>query len=114
MEAVENGEVELVDQLLSMGADAYVWDSDHRNAMSIAVTEDQFQVLQCLLKHRLDLNTADPVYAVTPLMLAALHNRQNMVQLLLEHQADLHRVSKVFLPSSFILSLSLSGYPQKF
>lgn len=95
MEAAEYGEAPLVEQLLSIHADPYIWDFDRRNALSIAVVEDHFAVVQVMLAHKLDLNTADPEFGVTPLMLAVLHNREHMVHTLLTHKADPHRHSKV-------------------
>jgi serine/threonine-protein phosphatase 6 regulatory ankyrin repeat subunit B len=88
------GKAEIVDALLTAGAEVNIWDFHHRTPLLHAVTgEDADAKVSMLLARRAKVNMADD-QGITPLMKAAYRGKVVMVQALLTHGAEVNAKAK--------------------
>lgn len=88
--AVENGELEMVKYLLSMGADPDVIQEDGSYALHFAVLYGYYDIAELLIKHGADVNYTDPANADCTVLHTAAMSSTNLTRLLAEHGADVN------------------------
>jgi ankyrin repeat protein len=89
IDAVRNGDKELVARLLADGADVKVTRNQGLSALHFAVFEGNKEIAELLLAHGVDVNVADN-NANTPLHAAASQGMAQMVALLLAKGANVN------------------------
>lgn len=86
--AASNGHTSVVEFLASKGADVNARDSGGRSALSYASRRSFNETAKFLVEKGAEVNVQSKKRLVTPLMLAAVSDNQELVRLLLEHGAD--------------------------
>lgn len=90
MRAIAHGNKNIVDYLISQGADIHAKDNYGRGALWYAIM-DHYDIMKDLLSRGLDINAKDS-YGVTVLMQACMSNRVKMTELLILKGADINEV----------------------
>jgi len=101
IEAVESGDLELVQDLISKGADINIKDSAHNPPLSIAARKGRTDIVNYLLsfkntenKNFLDINFQNPSDGWTALMLASTNGHVEAVKALVNHNANVNLQGK--------------------
>lgn len=88
MKAAMNGHLEIVEQLLTFGANPRISDAKGETALTLACVQENYKVCERLLIAKADVNQRDP-QGRTPLLKSALHNsKSDIIKLLLGKGAD--------------------------
>jgi len=87
IEASENGDEEIVAQLLENGADMNAPDLEGNTAFMFACSNGHFKIAQMLLKHGVCVNARNK-QGSTAFLLACTMGQTKIVKLLLAHHAD--------------------------
>ena len=87
--AAVQGNVEVVQALLSQGADFNKSDGHGRTALFLAAGQGNLEVVQALLSHGADVNKSD-IHGRTALFSAAIRGNVEVVQALLSRGADVN------------------------
>jgi len=90
--AVENGNKEVVELLLSKGACVKAVTKYNLTPLHLAAENGNKEVVELLLNNGADVNTVTN-HSVTPLHLAASHGHKEVVELLLNNGADVNAVN---------------------
>ena len=89
-----NGDGEMVEELLSAGADARASRRTGETALMIAAGSGSLLAVDSLLKHGADINAAEPSHGQTALMWAAAEGHTEIVNLLVSRGADSRLATK--------------------
>jgi len=113
LEAIKNGDVVKVKELLERGADANVKDDSHKTPLHYVASlyEDDIgaYIAELLIKHGADVNAKDEK-GITPLHWAATSGKSRIINVLLENRADVNaRSDEGLTPLHWVASyMSLS------
>ena len=88
MLAAFNGHTQVVELLLSHGAEVNLCDNAGRTALIYAASGSNEVTVELLLEKQANVNIADKVESWTALMFAAAEGQTKIVKLLLGYQAD--------------------------
>ncbi len=94
MKAVENGQTEIIDLLLSQEAPVDIQRKDGQTALMIAVDKDMIDTVKLLLHHNalLDIQNKD---GFTALMIAADKGNDRIIKLLLQHNTSVCKQNNI-------------------
>jgi rhodanese-related sulfurtransferase len=87
MRAALSGRLDLVEELLALGVNLHLRNSDGNTALWLACVSDEMPVVQCLIDAGIDLDNRN-VTGATALMYAASSGKPHLVELLLNASAD--------------------------
>ena len=80
----------LINLLIDYGADINVVDSKGMNALMISAFYNYEDIVKVLLETKLDIDTQEPYYQKTALMLAVQKSNKNIAKLLIEKNANVN------------------------
>lgn len=83
--------VEMVELLISLGADIHGAVCAHNSLMHAAINSEALNTAELLLKHGVDINDQNNMFKRTPLQNAVLYGKTPAVKWLIEHGADINR-----------------------
>jgi len=87
--AVAQGHLQMINELLSCGADIEATNHDGDTPLHHGISEGNAEVVRLLLDKRADLHAKEKFVGGTPLHHAALHGRLDVVKVLLQRKPNL-------------------------
>ena len=95
VKAAEEGNIEIVKQLLEAGADVNASDKFGGRPLGYAIAGGHKKIVELLITSGADVNLKDNPGAFTPLHWACLNGRTNIAELLISEGADVNAIFKV-------------------
>ena len=84
-QAAMHGNSKKIKSLLDSGADVNFLDADGRTALDVAVFNNHFLVIECLIRAKADMRIAGDAHNNNPLHLASVNGNAAVIKLLLKH-----------------------------
>jgi ankyrin repeat protein len=108
--ACANGNAEMIALLLEAGADPNVVDKQGETALMSAARVGSVDSVKTLLDHGAKIDTRDPVFQQTTVMIAVRENHPAVVKLLIERGAQVNAQTRTGDAPQWILPNSVPGF----